>query len=107
MRKRHIVDEVEEFQEDEVEFLRQEPIKSWKQDYHVMSIIGSQSSGKSTLLNELFNFGFDVLNRQLASTGSQTTKGIWMAVDEKLKMVVLDVEGSDSKEREDSRNVWS
>ena len=64
MRKSHIVDDVAEFESDQVEFLKEEPMKSWKQDYHVMSIIGSQSSGKSTLLNELFQTGFDVLNRK-------------------------------------------
>lgn len=44
--------------------------------YHIVSVFGSQSTGKSTLLNHLFNTKFDVMdevNRQ------QTTKGIWMA----------------------------
>lgn len=72
-------------------------MRSWKQNYHVMSIIGSQSSGKSTLLNEMFQTGFDVLNRK--ERIGQTTKGVWMAVDTNLKIVILDVEGSDSKER--------
>lgn len=30
--------------------------------YYTVGIIGSQSSGKSTLLNHMFNTGFDVLN---------------------------------------------
>ena len=31
-------------------------------DYSIISIIGSQSSGKSTLLNKLFETNFEVLN---------------------------------------------
>ena len=31
-------------------------------DYAIISIIGSQSSGKSTLLNKMFDTNFEVLN---------------------------------------------
>jgi GTPase Era involved in 16S rRNA processing len=31
-----------------------------RKDYHVVSIIGSQSTGKSTLLNKVFGTEFDV-----------------------------------------------
>ena len=42
-------------------------------NYHVVAVFGSQSTGKSTLLNALFGTGFDVMNEKIRS---QTTKGI-------------------------------
>lgn len=74
-----------------------------KRNYHVVSIIGSQSSGKSTLLNELFNTSFEVLDKR--KRVGQTTKGIWFSVDAENKMFIFDVEGSDSNERMDTRTV--
>ncbi|CAI5757497.1 unnamed protein product [Candida verbasci] len=76
-------------------------------NYHIISVFGSQSTGKSTLLNKLFNTNFDVmdeLNRQ------QTTKGIWLAyspvvstnsghTSSKSNILVMDVEGTDGRER--------
>ena len=64
----------------------------------VVSILGAQSSGKSTLLNLLFGTNFGTMT---ASTGpSQTTKGIWLAKARKLDgVLVMDVEGTDSSER--------
>ena len=46
-------------------------------DYHVISIFGSQSSGKSSLLNNLFGTKFQTMNEQISR--GQTTKGIWMS----------------------------
>lgn len=63
----------------------------------MISVIGSQSSGKSTLLNAIFNTEFDTLNRK--KRVGQTTKGIWYSVDIPSKIMILDVEGSDSNER--------
>lgn len=76
--------------------------------YHVISVFGSQSSGKSTLLNYLFNTTFDTMDAQVKR--QQTTKGIWLAhtrnvntTDESqgqtADLFVLDVEGSDGAER--------
>lgn len=78
-------------------------------DYRIISVFGSQSTGKSTLLNHLFSTNFDVMdevNRQ------QTTKGIWMAVSPGVSnllpanahvppenILVMDVEGTDGRER--------
>ncbi|ODV58657.1 dynamin-like GTPase SEY1, partial [Ascoidea rubescens DSM 1968] len=45
-------------------------------NYHVISVFGSQSTGKSTLLNALFGTKFDVMNQDKRQ---QTTKGIWLA----------------------------
>lgn len=68
-----------------------------------MSIIGSQSSGKSTLLNALFTTDFEVLNRK--QRVGQTTKGIWFSVETPSNIIILDVEGSDSNEREERTKV--
>lgn len=79
------------------------------QNYHVISVFGSQSSGKSTLLNVLFNTQFDTMDAQLKR--QQTTKGIWLAHTRDINnnngdhsplnedIFVLDVEGSDGAER--------
>ena len=70
-----------------------------KKTYHTISIIGSQSSGKSTLLNAVFGTSFEELNRK--KRVGQTTKGIWYSMDKKTNMMIIDVEGSDSNEREE------
>ena len=43
-------------------------------NYHIVSIIGTQSTGKSTLLNRLFGTSFDTLNSSMGR--QQITKGI-------------------------------
>ncbi|SBS89705.1 protein SEY1, putative [Plasmodium malariae] len=48
-------------------------------NYNVIAILGSQSSGKSTLLNNLFKTSFDVMNTKLGH--SQTTQGLWLSYD--------------------------
>ncbi|SOV24902.1 root hair defective 3 GTP-binding protein (RHD3) homolog, putative [Plasmodium sp. DRC-Itaito] len=104
-----------------------EDLKEWMIDnklndlgfnYNVIAVLGSQSSGKSTLLNNLFKTSFDVMNTKQGH--SQTTKGLWLSYDKfddennntssffKLKKknkptLILDVEGTDSKERGDNR----
>lgn len=77
-------------------------------NYHVISVFGSQSSGKSTLLNTLFKTTFDTMDGQFKR--QQTTKGIWLAHTNQVNtltkpefaspdLFVLDVEGSDGAER--------
>jgi len=65
-------------------------------NYHILSIFGSQSTGKSTLLNKLFNTKFQVMNEQ---SRQQTTKGIWISQAEDSNLLILDVEGTDGRER--------
>ena len=85
-------------------------------DYKIISIVGSQNSGKSTLLNAVFNTTFEVLADNDGI--QQTTKGnffkpicliilvgIWGAVLPSDKVLVMDVEGVDSKERWDEGAV--
>lgn len=67
--------------------------------YAVVSIMGPQSSGKSTLLNHLFGTNFREMD---AFKGrSQTTKGIWMAKCAGIEpcTLVMDLEGTDGRER--------
>ncbi|KAJ1999616.1 Dynamin-like GTPase that mediates homotypic ER fusion, partial [Coemansia thaxteri] len=66
-------------------------------EYDVVAVFGSQSTGKSTLLNRLFGTQFDVMSE---AARQQTTRGIW--ADRAVGMqsvVVLDVEGTDGRER--------
>ncbi|KNE55739.1 hypothetical protein AMAG_01616 [Allomyces macrogynus ATCC 38327] len=66
-------------------------------DYNMIAVFGSQSTGKSTLLNRIFHTDFDVMNE---SRRGQTTKGIWLAKAPGLKgTLVMDVEGTDGRER--------
>ncbi|KAJ9565100.1 hypothetical protein OSB04_001066 [Centaurea solstitialis] len=72
--------------------------------YAVVSIMGPQSSGKSTLLNHLFHTNFkemDAFKGRQVSILSQTTKGIWMARCAGIEpcTIVMDLEGTDGRER--------
>ncbi|GAA5977656.1 hypothetical protein JCM11641_006892 [Rhodosporidiobolus odoratus] len=64
--------------------------------YDVVAVFGSQSTGKSTLLNRLFGTKFDVMSE---TERRQTTKGIWMSKADSLPVLVMDVEGTDGRER--------
>jgi protein SEY1 len=68
-------------------------------DYHTVAIIGCQSTGKSTLLNLLFNTGFDTLDALKGR--NQTTKGIHLAYNTDCKCLIIDIEGTDSQVRGD------
>ncbi|KAG9151012.1 hypothetical protein Leryth_003136, partial [Lithospermum erythrorhizon] len=67
--------------------------------YAIVSIMGPQSSGKSTLLNHLFRTNFREMDAYRGRT--QTTKGIWMACCVGIEpcSIVMDLEGSDGRER--------
>ncbi|GAA5942097.1 hypothetical protein JCM3775_007400 [Rhodotorula graminis] len=65
-------------------------------NYDVVAVFGSQSTGKSTLLNRLFGTKFDVMSE---SERRQTTKGIWMSKGQDMPVLVMDVEGTDGRER--------
>jgi GTPase Era involved in 16S rRNA processing len=77
-------------------------------NYHLISVFGSQSTGKSTLLNNLFGTQFSVMSEQ---ERRQTTKGIWLSKNKKQgdasaegtrmadNILVMDVEGTDGRER--------
>ncbi|KLO18325.1 root hair defective 3 GTP-binding protein [Schizopora paradoxa] len=65
-------------------------------DYDVVAVFGSQSTGKSTLLNRVFGTNFDVMDE---TRRQQTTKGIWMCRGQDMNVMVMDVEGTDGRER--------
>ena len=70
-------------------------------NYHLVAVFGSQSTGKSTLLNHLFGTSFTVMDEKARR---QTTKGIWMSRAEGedgvgSNIIVMDVEGTDGRER--------
>jgi nicotinamide riboside kinase len=50
--------------------------------YHVVAVFGSQSTGKSTLLNHLFGTDFNVMEQKMGKN-----------------ILVMDVEGTDGRER--------
>ncbi|KAJ3047036.1 Dynamin-like GTPase that mediates homotypic ER fusion [Rhizophlyctis rosea] len=70
-------------------------------DYNVVAVFGSQSTGKSTLLNRLFGTSFDVMNEVQRQ---QTTKGIWASKSTGANLLVMDVEGTDGRERGENQD---
>ncbi|KAE9403661.1 root hair defective 3 GTP-binding protein [Gymnopus androsaceus JB14] len=65
-------------------------------NYNIVAVFGSQSTGKSTLLNRLFGTTFGVMDE---TKRQQTTKGIWMCRGKDMNIMVMDVEGTDGRER--------
>ncbi|KAJ1679346.1 Dynamin-like GTPase that mediates homotypic ER fusion, partial [Spiromyces aspiralis] len=93
-----LINEDQEFSQDFAQYLSD----VWKLedngfDYNIVAVFGSQSSGKSTLLNRLFGTEFEVMSTERRR---QTTKGIWADKSTyKSNIIVLDVEGTDGSER--------
>jgi predicted GTPase len=73
-------------------------------NYNTIAIIGAQSTGKSTLLNKLFDTNFDVMATSVGR--AQTTKGVWVAAHKEKQVLILDCEGTDSKERGEDRHKF-
>lgn len=78
-------------------FLRDNRISQLGFDYHVAAIMGPQSSGKSTLLNMLFGTKFRTMDE--SSGRYQVTQGVWLGRDAEAGIIVMDLEGTDSRER--------
>ncbi|ENY62327.1 protein SEY1, putative [Entamoeba histolytica HM-1:IMSS-A] len=69
-------------------------------NYNMLSILGPQNSGKSTLLNYLFDTDFAVLNEK--NGRQRTTRGVWLGlVGDRKDIIIMDLEGSDGSIRED------
>ncbi|XP_057549786.1 protein ROOT HAIR DEFECTIVE 3-like [Amaranthus tricolor] len=80
-------------------FMKEVKLAECGLSYAIVSIMGPQSSGKSTLLNHLFGTNFREMD---AFRGrSQTTKGIWLARCAGIEpcTLVMDLEGTDGRER--------
>lgn len=102
-----VINENQEFNPTLPNYLSFEKISPAGFNYHLISVFGSQSTGKSTLLNYLFGTEFGVMAED---DRRQTTKGIWMSKNKKSHAVtdakkmadnilVMDVEGTDGRER--------
>jgi len=97
-----IIDEDKVFNPNLPKYLQLEGIVKAGFNYHLISVFGSQSTGKSTLLNYLFGTEFGVMSEQ---ERRQTTKGIWMSKNKREhggmaeNILVMDVEGTDGRER--------
>ncbi|KAG7662202.1 SEY1 [[Candida] subhashii] len=108
-----VVNESKQFNTGILDYITSAVPESIGNDYHIISVFGSQSTGKSTLLNQLFHTNFDVMNEELQR--QQTTKGIWMAHSpavttskgqhsSKSNIFVVDVEGADGMERGENQD---
>ncbi|VDB95922.1 unnamed protein product [Peniophora sp. CBMAI 1063] len=91
-----IVDDEKRFTQDLNDQLAHWGLRDAGFDYNVVAVFGSQSTGKSTLLNRLFGTNFDVMDE---TRRQQTTKGIWMCRGKGMNVMVMDVEGTDGRER--------
>ncbi len=58
----HLLDEDGKLNPDMESFLAKLNVMQRNKDYNMISIIGSQSSGKSTLLNNVFGTCFDMMD---------------------------------------------
>lgn len=87
-----------------MQFYFREHSKDLKPNYYVIGIIGAQSSGKSTLLNKLFGVNFDVMKNE--EERKQTTRGIWCQVVPQHHLMILDIEGTDSRERWEEKQIF-
>ncbi|XP_020575256.1 protein ROOT HAIR DEFECTIVE 3-like [Phalaenopsis equestris] len=99
----HLIDADGEFNVSGLEnFIKTARLGECGLSYAVVAIMGPQSSGKSTLLNKLFGTNFREMD---AFRGrSQTTKGIWIAKSLSIEpcTIVLDLEGTDGREEDDT-----
>ncbi|KAA3479113.1 protein ROOT HAIR DEFECTIVE 3-like protein 2-like [Gossypium australe] len=85
-------------------FMRTTKFSKCGLSYAVVAIMGPQSSGKSTLLNHLFQTNFREMDAYRGR--SQTTKGIWIAhcVGIEPFTIAMDLEGTDGRERGEAAN---
>lgn len=91
-----IVDENKLFTQDLAKQIERWGLRDSGFAYNLVAVFGSQSTGKSTLLNRLFGTTFDVMDE---TRRQQTTKGIWMCRGKDMSVMVMDVEGTDGRER--------
>ncbi|KAK0756807.1 hypothetical protein N5P37_010325 [Trichoderma harzianum] len=100
-----VIDEEKEFNRNLNDYLQTMHVAEAGFNYHLISVFGSQSTGKSTLLNHLFGTTFSVMSE---TERRQTTKGIWLSKNKREtsagtpmadNILVMDVEGTDGRER--------
>ncbi|KAF8497658.1 root hair defective 3 GTP-binding protein [Gautieria morchelliformis] len=91
-----IINDEKQFTEDLTAQIERWGLRDVGFGYNIVAVFGSQSTGKSTLLNGLFGTTFDVMDE---TKRQQTTKGIWMCRGQGMNVMVMDVEGTDGRER--------
>ncbi|KAK0612814.1 RHD3/Sey1 [Bombardia bombarda] len=102
-----VIDEEKQFNTNLNDYMIETHVAEAGFNYHLISVFGSQSTGKSTLLNHLFGTEFSVMAE---SERRQTTKGIWLSKNKREgakggdtsmaeNILVMDVEGTDGRER--------
>ncbi|KIP06964.1 hypothetical protein PHLGIDRAFT_90150 [Phlebiopsis gigantea 11061_1 CR5-6] len=91
-----VIDDQKQFTPDLTHQIQRWGLQNSGFDYDMVAVFGSQSTGKSTLLNRLFGTDFDVMDE---TRRQQTTKGIWMCRGKGMNVMVMDVEGTDGRER--------
>ncbi|GBB84423.1 hypothetical protein RclHR1_01100015 [Rhizophagus clarus] len=92
-----IIDENQHFTQELAQYMKDEwNLADSGFNYNLVAVFGSQSTGKSTLLNRLFGTNFDVMSE---TARRQTTKGIWMSRGKDMNVLIMDVEGTDGRER--------
>ncbi|KXN90981.1 Protein SEY1 [Leucoagaricus sp. SymC.cos] len=97
-----IIDDEKQFNPDLSKQVSQWGLQNTGFDYNIVAVFGSQSTGKSTLLNRLFGTTFDVMDeskRQQTTKGMLFCIGIWMCRGKAMNVMVMDVEGTDGRER--------
>lgn len=103
-----VINEDKEFNNEIMNYIHKVAPSLVGDNYHIISVFGSQLTGKSTLLNKLFHTSFDTMDDSQGR--NQTTHGIWMAYSPvvntthpvakgSLNLFVMDVEGTDGRER--------
>ncbi|KAI9245724.1 RHD3/Sey1 [Helicostylum pulchrum] len=91
-----IVDEHQKFSDELPQYMNDWGLSDSGFNYDVVAVFGSQSTGKSTLLNRLFGTSFAEMDE---NQRKQTTKGIWLSRARGMHVLVMDVEGTDGRER--------
>ncbi|QSL64677.1 hypothetical protein MERGE_001979 [Pneumocystis wakefieldiae] len=90
------ITENKEFNQDLAGFIERNGLQDQGIDYNVVAVLGSQSTGKSTLLNKLFSTCFSTMDSLVRK---QTTKGIFYILSRNTNILIMDVEGMDGRER--------
>ncbi|KAG2238023.1 RHD3/Sey1 [Thamnidium elegans] len=91
-----VVDEHQIFSDKLSQYMKDWGLSDAGFKYDVVAVFGSQSTGKSTLLNRLFGTSFAEMDE---NQRKQTTKGIWLSRAKGMHVLVMDVEGTDGRER--------
>mmetsp|Transcript_8256 Transcript_8256/g.24826 ORF Transcript_8256/g.24826 Transcript_8256/m.24826 type:complete len:771 (+) Transcript_8256:72-2384(+) len=94
----------EKFNEEVEQFWRDRGYDRDEEKFRTVAIMGPQSSGKSTIMNKMFSTKFRTMDESQGRY--QVTQGVWMGIEEKARTIVVDLEGTDSRERGEDALVF-